>query len=46
MERYNQIDLILIDRRQHSGMLDIQLFRIEDSDTDQCLVVTEVKKIQ
>jgi hypothetical protein len=36
---YNQIDHILIDRRQHSSVLDVQSFRSADCDTDHYLMV-------
>jgi hydroxypyruvate isomerase len=34
MERHNQIDHILIDRRRHSSVLDVRLFRAADSYPD------------
>jgi hypothetical protein len=40
----NQIDHILIDRRRHSGILDVRSFRTADCDTDHCLVVAEVRE--
>jgi len=41
---HNQIDHILIDRRWHSSILDIQSFRRAECDTDHYLVVTEVRE--
>jgi hypothetical protein len=41
---YNQIDCILIDKRWHSSVLDIRLFRGADSDTDHCLVMAKVRE--
>jgi hypothetical protein len=38
---HNQTDHILIDRRGHSSILDIQLFRAADCDTDDYLVVAQ-----
>jgi hypothetical protein len=38
---HNQIDHILIDRRWHSSILDIQSFRAADCDTDHYLVVAK-----
>jgi hypothetical protein len=31
---HNQIDHILVDRRRHSNVLDVRLFRAADSDTE------------
>jgi hypothetical protein len=39
---HNQINYVLIDRRQHSSMLDVQSFRGADYDTEHYLVVAEV----
>jgi hypothetical protein len=39
---HNQIDHILIDRRWHSIILDVQSFRAADCDTDHYLVVAKV----
>jgi len=39
-----QIDNILIDRRWHSSVLDVQSFRGADCDTDHCQVVAEVRE--
>jgi hypothetical protein len=41
-KKHNQIDRILIDRRRRSSILDVQLFRAADCDTDHCLVVAKV----
>jgi hypothetical protein len=41
---HNQIDNILIERRRHSGALDVQSFRAADCDTDHCLVVVKVRE--
>jgi hypothetical protein len=38
----NQIDHILIDRRRHSSILDVQPFRAADCNTDQYLVVAKL----
>jgi hypothetical protein len=37
---HNQIDHILIDRRQHSGVLNVQSFKGAACDTDHCLTNT------
>jgi hypothetical protein len=42
--RHNQIYHILIDRRRHSSILDVQSFRAEDCDTDHYLVVAKVRE--
>jgi hypothetical protein len=39
---HNQIDHILIGRRQHSNILDARLFRAEDYDTGHYLVVAKI----
>jgi hypothetical protein len=41
---HKQIDYILIDRRWHSSILDIQSFRGADCDTDHYLVVEKVRE--
>jgi hypothetical protein len=39
-----QIDHILIDRRRHSSILDVQSFRAADCDTDHYLMVAKVRE--
>jgi hypothetical protein len=41
---HNQIYHVLIDKRQHSNILDVQSFRGADCDTDHCLVVAKLKE--
>jgi hypothetical protein len=41
---HNQIDRILIYRRGHSSILDVQPFRGADCDSDHCVVVAEVRE--
>jgi uncharacterized protein YxeA len=41
---HNQIYHSLIERRQHSSILDIQLFRAADCDTNNYLVVAKVRE--
>jgi hypothetical protein len=43
VKTHNKIDHILIDRRQHSSILDVQFFRGADCDTVHCLVVAKVR---
>jgi hypothetical protein len=40
----NQIDHSLVDRRRHSSVLDVRLFRAADCDTDHYLVVAKVRE--
>jgi hypothetical protein len=41
---HNQNDHILIDRRQHSSILDVRSFRAADYDIDHYVVVAEVRE--
>jgi hypothetical protein len=41
---HNRTDHILTDRRWHSGIRDVRLFRAADCDTDQYLVMAKVRK--
>jgi hypothetical protein len=41
---HNKIDHILIDRRRHSSILDVQSFRAVDCDTEHYLVVAKLGK--
>jgi hypothetical protein len=41
---HNQIDHILVDRRRHSNVLDVRLFRAADCDSDHYLVVAKVRE--
>jgi hypothetical protein len=41
---YNQMHNILIERRRHSSVLDVQSLRAADCDMDQCLVVAKIKE--
>jgi endonuclease/exonuclease/phosphatase family metal-dependent hydrolase len=43
-ETHDKIDHILIDRRRHSGILDVQSFRSDDCDTDHQPVVAKVRE--
>jgi hypothetical protein len=40
----NQIDDVLIDRRRHSSITDVQSFRGADFDTDHYFVVAKVRE--
>jgi hypothetical protein len=41
---HKYIDIILIDRRWHSSMLDVRSFRGADCDSDHYLIVATVRK--
>jgi hypothetical protein len=41
---HNQIDHILVDRRRHSNVLDVQSFRAADCDSDHYLMVAKVRE--
>ncbi|PNF37160.1 hypothetical protein B7P43_G00431 [Cryptotermes secundus] len=41
---HNQLDHILIDRRRHSSIPDVRLFRAADCDIDHYLMVAEVRE--
>jgi endonuclease/exonuclease/phosphatase family metal-dependent hydrolase len=41
---HNQIDNILVDRRRHSNVLDVQSFGVADCDSDHYLVVEGVRE--
>jgi hypothetical protein len=41
---HNQIDHILIDRRQHSSLFDVQSFKAADCDNNHYLVVEKVRE--
>jgi hypothetical protein len=41
---HNQIDNFLVDRRRHSSVLDVRLFREADCDNDHYLVVAKLGK--
>jgi hypothetical protein len=41
---HNQIDHILIDRRRHSSVLDVESFRVANCDTNHYLVVAKIRR--
>jgi hypothetical protein len=41
---HNHIDHILIDRRRHSSVLDVRLFKEADCDMEHYLVVAKVRE--
>jgi hypothetical protein len=41
-KNHNQIDHILVDRRRHPNILDVQSYKAADCDTDHYLVVAKV----
>ena len=41
---HNQIDHILIDKRRHSSVIEVQCFRRADCATDHYLVVAKVRE--
>jgi hypothetical protein len=41
---HNQIDHVVIDRRQHSSIVHVRIFRGADCDTDHYLVVEKVRE--
>jgi hypothetical protein len=41
---YNQIDHALIDRRWHSGVLDVRSYKGADCETDYYLMVAKVRE--
>jgi endonuclease/exonuclease/phosphatase family metal-dependent hydrolase len=41
----NQIDHILVERRRHSNVLDVQSYRAADCDSDHYLLVAKVREI-
>jgi hypothetical protein len=42
---HSQIDHILVDRRRHLNILDVQSYRTADCDTDHSLVVAKVRAV-
>jgi hypothetical protein len=43
-KNHNQIDHILVDRRRHSSVLDVQSFRATDCNSDHYLVVAKFRE--
>jgi hypothetical protein len=41
---HNEVDHVLIDRRWHLSILDVQFFRGADCDTYHCLVVAKFRE--
>jgi hypothetical protein len=41
---HSESDHILIDRKRHSSILDVQSFRGADCDTEHCLVVAKIRE--
>jgi hypothetical protein len=42
---HNKIDHILVDRLRHSSVLDVRSFRTADCESDHCLEVAKVRKL-